>query len=74
MVFLLLCQTGKYHLVFWEEENSVSVVSMSNIPEGVQPVVGKSCDIVLQRKLYSGIIAATGTVLLVVHSVAITVK
>lgn len=49
-----------YYLVFWEAENSVSVISASCIPEQEQAVVGEDCDVVIMRKRYSGRLAARG--------------
>ena len=66
--YYLLCSTEKYYLVFWEEEDSVSVVPQACLAESKQPTVGEVCDVILRRKRYSGRISATGTVLGVVVS------
>ena len=58
-----------YLLVFWESENSVSVVSASSVSEGTQLVAGKTCKIRIRKKTYTGPIAETGTVVLQVQLV-----
>ena len=58
--FLVHCHLEQYYLIFWEEENSVTVVSASNIANGRQTVVGKCCDVVYNHKSYVGQIAAKG--------------
>ncbi len=50
----------KCYLVFWEEENSVSVVPASSIVEREQAMVGERCDVLILRKRYPAKIAATG--------------
>ena len=49
------------YLVVWEEENSVSVVSASNVAKGNGADVGECCDVVYKRKNYLGRVAAKGS-------------
>ena len=60
MYFLVDCLDECY-LVVWEEENSVSVASPSNVAKGNGADVGECCDVVYKRKNYLGRVAAKGS-------------
>ena len=61
LVHFLVNHLDEYYLVLWEEENSVSVVSESNVAKGGGAAVGECCDVVWKRKCYLGRVAAKGT-------------
>ena len=60
LYFLVHCYLELYYLVFWEEENSVTVVAASNIANGRQTAVEECCDVVYDLNSYVGRIAAKG--------------
>ena len=54
-----LCCIGKFYLVHWPEEDSVSVVAGEDVAEG-QRELGQTCSIRIGRKRFPGKIAAIG--------------
>ena len=68
---LLACYIGRFHLVFWENENSVSVVSAANVLDGNEPAVGETAVVVIGQHRYPGLISATGTAWACMYSVLV---
>ena len=49
---------AEHYLVYWPEEDSVSVVPVENVQEKCE--VGKECEVKLGRKCYKGKVCAIG--------------
>ena len=45
-------------LVFWEQEDSVSVVPSARVKGDL--IVGEECEVIIQQKAYCGRVTATG--------------
>lgn len=54
-----VCCIGKFYLVHWPEEDSVSVVSEEAISKGKKEL-GQTCSVRIGKKMFPGRIAATG--------------
>ena len=70
LVRFVVCCVEECYLVLWEEENSVSVVSTSNVTKGREAAVGECCEVACKCKTYIGRIAAKGTTYLRMYSLA----
>ena len=53
-------QADNYALVYWREEDCVSVVELSKFLDP-SPVVGESCQVQVRKKIYKGVTVKIGT-------------
>ena len=52
--------TGRFVLVYWEEEESVSVVLSTDIVQPPELYIGCDCSVRICRSVFSGKVAAIG--------------
>lgn len=57
----MLEQADDHALVYWTEEDCVSIVALSKLAE--PPVVGKACQVCVGKKSYEGMTIKIGTFL-----------
>ena len=72
VVKVLQEKTDDHALVYWPEEDCISVVKNSGMLDSSPPVAGASCQVRVGKKTYAGAILKIGMFVTLVHTLQYT--